>query len=463
MVKLFGAVWQKSNQFWLLVVLLLLVFATGGSGRADVQSLVVLRPIAIIICGVAFWTLRREHVASFWFLFAVAMAIIALVSVQLVPLPPAVWSQLPGRDVMVNIDDVANINDAWRPISLVPMATLNSLYALFVPLAVLLLGVQINREERFALLPVIIGLGVLSGLLGLLQSVGDRDGALYFYRITNSNSAVGLFANRNHQALLLSSLFPMLAVYAFTGVRTQEQLKFKGGVAIAVSIVLIPLLLVTGSRAGLALGLIGLLTAPLLYRKPVISIPRRRKAPSPYPLFATGAFIVLLLGAATALMSRAEAFQRLLAGDTAQDLRWQVWGPIAEMGKIYFPFGSGTGSFAATYQLHETVSMLQISYLNQAHNDWLDLLLTSGIFGMLIAAVVIIAFLKQGYRSFTRPPNASRNVPFARLGAVGIVIAAVASVGDYPLRTPIMASLFVIWALWLCAIDKTDANNSRTI
>lgn len=463
MINRFGAVRQKSVQFWLLLGLLLLVFATGGSGRADVQSLVVLRPVASIMCGVSLWTLQREHIGSFRFLFVVALAIIFLVAAQLIPLPPSLWSQLPGRDVLVITDAIANIDDAWRPISLVPTATRNSFYALVVPLAVLLLGAQIDREERFALLPALIGLGVLSGLLGLLQSVGNQGGALYFYRIINSDAAVGLFANRNHQALLLSALFPMLAVYACIGVHTEEQLKLKGGLAIAIGIVLIPLLLVTGSRAGLALGLVGLISVPFLYRKPVISVPKKRKAPNPYPIYAAGAFAVLLLGAASVLMSRAEAFQRLFAGAPSEDLRWQVWGPIAEMGKSYFPVGSGTGSFAAIYQLHEPVDMLQLSYLNQAHNDWLDLFLTSGIFGCLIAFAVLFAYFRQGYLTLERSPNASRNVPIARLGAVCIAIAALASVGDYPLRTPILASLFVIWALWLCAIDETGANKPRNV
>lgn len=460
MINRFDAVRQKSLQFWLFVGLLLLIFATGGSARADVQSLAVLRPAAVIVCGIAIWTLRREHIASFRFLFVFALSVFVLVGAQLIPLPPSLWSQLPGREMVVNIDAISGINDAWRPISLVPTATLNSLYALAIPLAVLLLGAQIDREERFALLPIILVLGLFSGLIGLLQSVGDQDGALYFYRIINSDSAVGLFANRNHQALLLSALLPMLAVYASIGVRTEEQLKFRGSVAIAVGAVLIPLLLVTGSRAGLVFGLAGLICVPLLYRKPMIAAPKKRRAPKRYPIYAAGAFAVLLLVAATTLMSRAEAIQRLVAGNTSEDLRWQIWGPIANISALYFPFGSGTGSFAPVYQLHETVDMLQLSYLNQAHNDWLDLFLTGGVFGLIIGLVVLIALFRQGYISFKRSVHSSRNVGYARLGAVCIAIAMMASVADYPLRTPIMASLFVIWALWLCAIDETGTNKS---
>ena len=193
--------------YWALVVFLILTFLTGGGSRADIQSLIILRPAAVIFCGVGLWSLKWAHVKANRFFFGMTAAIFALVIGHLIPLPPSIWGSLPGRELISEIDKAAELGEVWRPVSMVPSATWNAFYSLFVPLAVLSLGVQLSREERFKLLPIVIGLGLISGLVGLLQVIGDPSGPLYLYMVTNNGSAAGLFANRNHQAILLAMLF----------------------------------------------------------------------------------------------------------------------------------------------------------------------------------------------------------------------------------------------------------------
>ena len=142
---------------------------------------------------------------------AFAVAIACLIAVHLVPLPPAVWQALPGRELVAANDRLAGLNGVWRPFSLAPGTTWNALYSLLVPFAVLLCGIQLDRDHLLRLVPVILAIGALSGLIGILQVIGDASGPLYFYRITNGDSAVGLFSNRNHHAIFLAALFPMLA------------------------------------------------------------------------------------------------------------------------------------------------------------------------------------------------------------------------------------------------------------
>jgi O-antigen ligase len=435
--------------FWALVVFLILTFLTGGGSRADIQSLVILRPAAVIFCGIGLWSLKKEHILAYRFLFGMAAAIFVLVVIHLVPLPPAVWGALPGREVITKIDKVAGLGPVWRPISMVPSATWNAFYSLFVPFAVLLLGVQLSREERFMLLPVLLGLGLLSGCWGLLQAIGSPDGPLYLYETTNNGSAVGLFSNRNHQAILLAMLFPMLPVYASAGVRTEEQRKVRGYAALAAGVVLVPLLLVTGSRAGLIVGVFGLLCAPFLYHKPNIVVPKKRKGQTINLRWLVGGFAVLCLGALTVIMSRAKAVQRLSAPDHTEELRFQMWGPIAQMGEKYFPFGSGVGSFVETYQIDEPHRLLQLTYVNHAHNDWLEVFLTAGLPGLVLVAIAIFGFGRALVSIFRTPLGVGRDVAFVRLGAVLLIVIALGSIGDYPLRTPSLACVFVFAAIWL--------------
>jgi hypothetical protein len=443
-------VWREKVPFWALVAFLLLTFLTGGASRADVQSLIILRPAAVIFCGIALWSLRWEDVKAHKFLFGLAAAIFALVSIHLIPLPPSIWGALPGRELLVEIDRVAELGEVWRPTTMVPPAGWNALYSLFVPLAVLLLSVQLDRERRFQLLPVLLGLGLFSGLIGLLQAVGDPQGPLYLYKVTNNGSAVGLFSNRNHQAVLLAALFPMLAVYASAGVKTEEQLKLRSGMAASAGIVFVPLILVTGSRAGLAFGVLGLLGAALLYRRPQISQPKKRKG---VPRFdwrlPIAGFAVLCLGALTVIMSRAEALQRISAPDQMEDLRFRAWGPIADIAWKYFPVGSGAGSFVEVFQIDEPYDLLKPTYLNHAHNDWLELVMLLGLPGLIVAAVALYAWIRTAIRSFRADAGQGRGAPYQRLGLIIILIFALSSAFDYPLRIPSLMCVFVVAALWI--------------
>jgi O-antigen ligase len=440
--------------YWALVTFLILTFMTGGASRADVQSLIILRPAAVIFCGIGLWRLKWEHVKAYRFLFGMAAAIFALVGSHLIPLPPPIWGALPGREIITEIDKVAELGKVWRPISMVPSSTWNAFYSLFVPLAVLLLGVQLSREERFKLLPWVLSLGLFSGFWGILQVVGDPQGPLYLYDVTNNGAAVGLFSNRNHQAILLASLFPMLAVYASTSARSVEQLGFRLWLAIGAGIVLVPLLLVTGSRAGLILGVVGLLSIVLVYRKPTSLTPKKRTTRKFDPRYALAAFAVLCLGILTIIMSRAEAFQRLFTAGQGEDERFKVWVPIAHMAWKYFPFGSGIGSFIEVYQIDEPYELLNPEYYNHAHSDWLEVYMTGGLPALALLGVTVVAWSRMSFKSLRAPWSEGRTITIARLGALTILILALGSIGDYPLRAPSLACVFVIAALWVSGADS---------
>ncbi len=439
----------KAVPYWALVAFLILTFLTGGASRADVQSLIILRPAAVIFCGIGLWSLQWEHVKAYRFFFGMAAAIFALVLSHLIPLPPSIWGALPGRGIITEVDKASGLGAVWRPVSMVPSATWNAFYSLFVPLAVLLLGAQLDREERFKLLPWVLGLGLFSGFWGILQVVGDRQGPLYLYDVTNNGSAVGLFANRNHQAILLASLFPMLGVYASSGVKTNERVTVRGLIALSGGAVLIPLLLVTGSRAGLIAGMSALASIPLLYRRPATTVQLKRKGDKPDLRWLLGILAILFLAGLTVIMSRAEALQRIMASDQLGESRFLAWQPIAQMAWKYFPFGSGIGSLVEIYQIDENYELLDFAYLNHAHNDWLEVYLTAGFSGLILLGLAFVALTRGALAALRVPLAAGRAVSFARLGATTILILALGSIGDYPLRAPSLACVFVIAALWL--------------
>lgn len=450
----------ENRAFFAVLAFLVLVFFTGGGSRADIQSLIVLRPAAVLFCGLALLTLRAEHVRRHRFAALMTAAIFAVVMLHMIPLPAAVWGALPGRDPLATVDRAAGLGAVWRPLAMVPSGAANALFSLFVPLAVLLWGVQLSREQRFALLPVLLGLGLLSGLWGMLQAIGDPSGPLYLYRTTNNASAVGLFANRNHQAFLLAMLFPMLAIYASATRKSEDQARFTGWLALGLGAALVPLVLVTGSRAGLLVGVVAIAMATWLYRRPQINTPPKRKGKKLDLRFLLAGFGALCLGALTVILSRAEAVQRLISSDQTEDMRFQLWGPVAAMAWQYLPFGSGVGSFAEVYLIDEPYALLSPKYLNHAHNDWLELLVTAGLPGAILLIIALVAFVRRTIALYRDRTATDRDSLFARLGAAMIVIVMIASLGDYPLRVPTMMAIFVVAVLWSFG-NRHDSTTSK--
>jgi O-antigen ligase len=441
--------------FRVLVAWLVVVFLFGGGSRADIASLMILRPVSVLVLAYGLAGLKAEHVRANRFLFAMAAAWIVLLLAHLLPLPPAVWRALPGRDIVEEIDRAAGLGEVWRPLTMVPYATRNALWAMVAPLAVLVLGVQLDARQRFRLLPLVLALGLLSALVAVLQILGDPRGPLYFYHITNHGSAVGLFANRNHQAIFLATLLPMLAVWVRTrsegeratgrARRWTHRTPIVAGAGILVALFVLLLILVTGSRAGMIMALVALLLLPA-----VLAGGRRGEASGwKVTAWLLPLGVVALVGV-TILLDRALAVERFLSSETAEDMRIRILPTLLRMIDTYAPFGSGIGTFEQVYKLHEPDGLLATFYMNHAHNDWLELALTGGVPALLLAAVAAAAFLLALVR--LAAASADRQaVRFGRLGLGIILIFALASLSDYPLRVPALACLAVVAALWIGA------------
>ena len=191
----------------------------------------------------------------------------------------------------------------------------------------------------------------------------------------------------------------------------------------------------------------------ILYRKPQEGRVVRRGGTGfrPGAVHVIGAAVMISLVLLTILYSRAEAWDRLFQQSVADDLREDFWQVGLEMIWQYFPFGSGIGSFVEVYQLAEPATYLNANYVNHAHNDWLETVLTGGLPAMLILAASIFFYVKRTWAVWHRSDADGRAVKIARLASVLIAIIALASFADYPLRTPILMAVFAILSLWLTA------------
>src|SRR3546814_12363842 len=70
-------------------------------------------------------TASRRFRPLWWFGGASA----GLVLLHLMPLPPAIWSAFPGREIVSGVFDASGLDKSWQPLSIDPFAGWNSLFS----------------------------------------------------------------------------------------------------------------------------------------------------------------------------------------------------------------------------------------------------------------------------------------------------------------------------------------------
>jgi O-antigen ligase len=243
----------------------------------------------------------------------------------------------------------------------------------------------------------------------------------------------------------------MLAVWVTQRGLDAQKRRLRRWVAGAVAIAIIPVVTVTGSRAGLFLALIGASFAWWLLRADKRSNSRGSEVKGHWRRAWPVLFLLATI-AAVILSSRDEAIQRLFETNMTQEDRMAELPVLLGVAKDFFPLGSGLGSFDPVYRYYEPDALLEPAYLNHAHNDLLELVITGGLPAAAVALLFLIWAGRQTMRLRRSTMNSSRE-RYAFLAIAMIVLALLASLVDYPLRTPIHAMLFAFSSGWLAALQ----------
>jgi O-antigen ligase len=424
--------------FVLLAALLVILWFAGGASRENVAGQIVSRAAAwtAIVITALFGQRPRLEGARGAALFL--LAAILLCVVQLVPLPPGLWHTLPGRSAFA--DPLVSPPGLWRPWSLAPGTTVNALFSLVVPLAVMLLATSAREEQKRWLPATILAVIALSLVVGLIQFTGAQ---IVNPLVNGIPGAVdGLLANRNHYALFLSFGLLIAPASAFgDGTRS----KTSALAALGLIVLLVLTLLATGSRTGLVLGIVALVLGLVLARRGVKTAFRR------YPRWVLPALsigLVALLAIsvlASVAADRAVSIDRLVDQNAGQDMRGLGRPVVLAIIQTYFPFGTGIGSFDPIFRMHEPLALLQPTYFNHAHNDFLEIVLDAGLPGLLL---LLTALSWWGWKSMAAWRGEEAQV-LPRLGSAMLLLILLASITDYPARTPIIMAMTMIAAIWL--------------
>lgn len=456
---------------WAPILFLIFAFLLGGGSRSDLASLPLLRGVAILTGFWAALQLTRDD----WRMIRTPLLLIGALTVwmalQLVPLAPSLWHSLPGRDIVVSIDRLLGLADHWRPISLTPSLTLNSVLAMSVPLAAVLLAARIEMQDYSRFLFALVGIAVCSGLLGMVQILTGPAGGGYLYRITNVGEMVGLFANRNHHAIFLACSILVTAMLLRDELMRKRKRPFALNGLVVAGLFLTIMTVFVGSRAGFAAGVIafgaGYLMVVNAWRTGAASSESRQRARrmpasrmGELLLYAPPVVVALLFGVAISLSNRATGLSRVIEQDAAEDLRVRSWTTVQSMIETYWTTGSGFGSFAETYKIYEPDRLLQASYFNHAHNDWAELSLTGGLPALVILLLALIWFGRSALANGARNLIKGYRGDFRLTVSLIVILLGAASLVDYPLRVPSIQVMVVMLAILLHRSTQNRLGNA---
>lgn len=359
-------------------------------------GLVLAVAIPALLAGAGTDRLPREALIA-----AAAGPLVALVSV--VPLPAAVVGVL-SPSVPGTLGRAGVAPDGWATLSLFAPAGRDALVlaAACAVAAWLVASAAVDERRRRRLSWTFLAGGVLLAVFGLAQRLIDPDPQRMFWsvRIYEVATPFGPYVNRNHfgGAMLL-----------FTGVAAGRALAGWGGggrresvLAAGAALVCGLALLATASR-GAVLGLAVLVVVLLA------AAPGRRRLRLAMVVVVAAALLVLLL-ASTGLLD--ELAGRLFRMYGRWRNRFLVQADALRVALEFPLFGTGPGTFPWVYHAFQRVD--DVRHFNDAHSDWVQLLMDGGLVGLGAVAVVVRALARAARRAW-RCADAGR---WHALGAV---------------------------------------------
>ena len=421
--------------FWFSGAVLAASLVFGGATRQGLVSEAIPELMSLPLLALAL-PRAMPFLKSFPSALALVVGVIALPCLQLIPLPPELWSALPSRDLVAEILTAAQAPISWRPISLIPSETWRALLSLLPAVAIFLAILSLGRDARRRLLLVALAIGVASALLGMLQVMGGASGGLYLFAFTNEGTAVGFFANHNHLAALEYALLPLGAA-ALAETLTPSPAFLVAILGAVASAVLFALTL-TASRSAMILGGLSASATLASILTPELTVLGRRRSLAFIAAFALALLPIAIGFGFLNILSRFEK------QDLGEDLRWMIAANTWAGLKSYFPVGAGLGTFPSVYPLHERAADLVPDLVNRAHNDGLETLFEGGA-GSLLLLLGFIAWLGAStYRVFVREDAVKGRQ--ARAGVIAMWLLLIHSLWDYPLRTIALETLFCFCA-----------------
>lgn len=424
----------------------------GGASRSNLLPLQIIEIASLPLLAYALWRIWIEPLPSRLkaplILLGVMFAILIL---QLIPMPDSLWAKLPGHAWPAEVRRMTGVAPGWSPISLLPSETLSHLLALLPPTAIFLAVCGLKSEQRRWLTLVPLAIAIFSVTLGAAQVSQGSESGLYFYEHANTDSAVGIFVNRNHQAALLVACLPLAALWLSLDRHQTRKNLVPAAFAMGIFLMEIVALVVVKSRAGVLL-LIPAIVASLL----LVWRNERGEGRRGATLLGGVIAVTMIVAVAAGIGPILDRFTS--ANDLEEGGRFTAALTTARAALEYLPFGSGSGTFVPVFAGHENVDLMGPKYWNHAHNEFLEIFLETGLAGLAALIGFLVWICRRAIIAWAAPSSPAANLACAGSIVVGILL--LHSTVDFPLRTMAMASIFA-FACGLMVSPREATSRSR--
>ncbi len=307
-----------------------------------------------------------------------------------------------------------------------------------------------NRKRFQSIILTILIFGSIIAFYGILQYLTNPE-AVYGLRPIGQSSPFASFFNKHHFAAFMEMTLGLTLGLLF-GDATQKNKKI---FLIIAAVIMGMALFLSGSRGGMIsfLGVLGfVIVVNFLVNRQIKNkntdedlknyILRRNLI-----LFGGGFALVLILFLAVIFIGGDQSLIRGLGLSVSDnDIttgRSHFWWVALQIFLDHPIIGAGFDSYGVAFTNYDTWSGAY--RVEQAHNDYLQILADAGIFGFICITVFIVLLFRQGTQAIRNNNDkfVFNGVIGALAGCFGILIH---SFFDFPLRTPSNALVFLMLA-----------------
>jgi len=281
--------------------------------------------------------------------------------------------------------------------------------------------------------------GSVYAVFAVLQGF-TSEGKIYWLIKPRGGGGYGSYVNHNHYAGLIELLLPIVLVLAFGGSARSA----KRGLLVFAAIMMAASVFLCQSRGGMFAVSVETVCLAVFWVRQFSP----RKSAMVFVLFC------LVTASFLAWIAPSQVGARIT--DTHDPARWLIHRDSVRMFVAHPILGSGFGAFASAFPRYRL--FYDGFFVNHAHDDYLEVLLETGVAGFAVALWFLVVLYREGLRNL-RSSRLSRAAMISIAALAGCTGILVHSFVDFNLHIPSNAALFYV----LCAIATATPGVGRRI
>ncbi len=418
----------------------MLVFSNVAFGAVETWAVGFLSLFTGLI--VIFWIADALIKKEFWCSFSkLQLPLLGLIGIGLIQLLPLRSSSISSDLLSIPAANSLSLDPYLTKLAVVQLI----IYFIFFAAALTFINIQ-SRLRKIVVFIIIFG--ALMAFFGILQRLSGIEG-IYGMRPSPNAIPFASYVNQHHFAAFMEMTIG-LTLGLFFGKATDRDKRF----LLIIAAVLMGIAIVMTSSRGGMLSLFGVLafviTANLLKKQKdedKSSTENRKNFRRNFTIIAGGLALILGLFGAVILLGGDASLLRGVGFTNQQDFssgRTHFWYVALQIILNHPIIGAGLDAFGTAFTRFDTWN--GTFRVEQAHNDYLQILADAGILGFACVSSFIYLLFKNSLHAVGDALNRfRRNSAIGALaGCFGILIH---SFFDFPLRTPANAFFFLIFVV----------------